>query len=164
MSLSLPQPIHTVFLWHSWVGNARGGPCMNCSFRRWIEVFFRSSVLLSTVTVHCGTSCWYSYRLWRLRFHLALMKSETQIHSQVFQSVGECWFPLKGVKSYVLVTYTFICLIVIFLWNPTYQLTAREPDFPESTLNNSKTRSLFQFRNDWPILRSNLRQIVSSVF
>ena len=34
VSLSLPQPMYTVSLWHSWVGNARGGPCMNCSFRR----------------------------------------------------------------------------------------------------------------------------------
>ena len=164
MSLSLPQPIHTVSLWHSWVGNARGGPCMNCSFRRWIEVFFRSSVLLSTVTVHCGTSCWYSYRLRRLRFHLALMKSETQIHSQVFQSVGECWFPLKGVKSYVLVTYTFICLIVIFLWNPTIHLSAREPDFPESTTEQFESKVSVSAQKWLTILRSNLRQIVSSVF
>ena len=35
-----------------------------------IEVFFLSSVLLSTVTVHCGTSCWYIYRLRRFEVPL----------------------------------------------------------------------------------------------
>ena len=66
MNLSLLQPVYTVPLWHFWVEIAHGGSCMNCSFRRMILSFSSEAVCYYLmVTVHCGTSCWYIYRLRR---------------------------------------------------------------------------------------------------
>lgn len=118
VSLSLPQPMYTVSLWHSWVGNARGGPCMNCSFRRWNWSFLPK--LCVTINGDCS--------LWNLMLvHLSTTEVEVPFRTNViwntdtFSSLSICQCMLISAKSYV-----SQWLIPILCW----QLYLSNSDFP----------------------------------